>query len=95
MQTVGKSSISITSRQVFVLRGYGESDATSFIAVQMAIEDTKENKRSSKLLLTNTCNTVPWKNQTRDKLQKKGVKYHLGLPSNSFNWSLLLKQWPK
>lgn len=58
-----------------MLRDNGESDVTFCIAVQMAVEDTKENKQSSKSLLTNTYNRDSAL-KIRDKLQKKGDKYH-------------------
>lgn len=52
-------------------RGYGESDVTFCIAVQMAVEDTKENKKVvSHCWPILTIETVPWKSNQRQTAEK-------------------------
>lgn len=73
-----------------MLRGYGESDVTFCTAVQMAVEGTKENKQSNKSLLTNTYNRdTAFK--IRDKLQKKGDKYHFSTTKKWFQLKFIFK----
>ena len=67
-----------------MLRGYRESDVTFCIAVQMAVEDTKENKQSCKSLLTNTYNRdSALKIKSETNCRKREISIILVLPRNS------------
>lgn len=67
-----------------MLRGCGESDVTFCIAVQMAVEDTRENEQNRKSLLINTYNRdSASKIKSETNCRKREISIISVLPRNS------------